>query len=178
MRERVAYVELVNREQDLNTMFMSLLLLQIGVADMLSSLDIHPVGIIGHSFGEIAACYYAGDLTKQEAVELAEKRAESAALSPPGLMLAVRMNYKDVPGDVEIGCVNSTNSCVLSVPTSRIEDVEKQFNEEGVKTARVKSCGKAFHSNLMKRSAAHYKALLTDFTHREPSKQLHSSSSS
>ena len=174
----VSYVELVKREHDLNTMFMSLLVLQLGLVDILKFLNIHPAGIIGHSFGEIVACYYAGNLTKKECVDLAEKRAESAVMSTPGLMLAVKMSYRDVPCDVEIGCVNSSNSCVLSGTTQKIDGIEKQFKKEGVKTARVQSCGKAFHSKLMKTSAAHYKALMSDLKPREPAKHLHSSSAS
>ena len=95
--------------------------LQIALFDVLKSLNIIPSGILGHSFGEIAAAYADGCLTTEEALLVTYYRGvvtESDKNIPRGVMAAVGLSWekteKICPDGVQVVCNNGENLVVIS----------------------------------------------------------------
>ena len=122
---------------------------------LLESLGIKPDCVGGHSLGEVTALYGAGVLDKKNVIKVARKRGElmaKAAASIPGSMTAVPQPIDVIKplleswkSEVIIANHNSPNQVVLSGPTPAIEEVEKRFAEEKMRTIRLK-VSTAFHS--------------------------------
>ena len=95
--------------------------IEIAMFDTLKSLDINPDGILGHSFGEIAAAYADGCLTTDEALFVSYIRGkitESDKRIPKGLMAAIGMSFEEAkkvcPKGVSVVCNNGKDSVVVS----------------------------------------------------------------
>ena len=95
--------------------------LEIALFDVIKALEIVPDGIIGHSFGEIAAAYADGCLTTEEALFVSYIRGkitESDKRIPRGLMAVVGMTWEDTrkicPHGVNVVCNNGRDSVVIS----------------------------------------------------------------
>ena len=96
--------------------------LQIALIELLKSLDIKPDGIIGHSFGEIAAGYADGCLTLREAMIVGYFRGiitQTDKQLPKGLMAVVGLSKEKatercVRKGVEVVCYNGPKSVVIS----------------------------------------------------------------
>lgn len=101
--------------------FCSTTALEIALFDLIKALGIVPDGIIGHSFGEIAAAYADGCLTTSEALFVSYIRGkitESDKRITKGLMAVVGMSWEDTkklcPSGVDVVCNNGKDSVVIS----------------------------------------------------------------
>uniref|UniRef100_A0A1B0AA77 Fatty acid synthase n=1 Tax=Glossina pallidipes TaxID=7398 RepID=A0A1B0AA77_GLOPL len=108
--------------------FVGIAAVQIGLVDLLRSLNIQPDYIIGHSVGELG-CGYADDAFTPEQMILAAYSRGKVSLEVEkikGSMAAIGMGYKKIvnmlPDKIEVACHNSAESCTISGPA---EDVEK-----------------------------------------------------
>ena len=95
--------------------------IEIALYEVLTAIDITPDGIIGHSFGEIAAAYADGCLTTDEALFVSYIRGkitESDKRIPKGLMAVVGMSWDETkklcPKGVSVVCNNGKDSVVVS----------------------------------------------------------------
>ena len=98
---------------------------------MLRALNINPDGLIGHSFGEIAAAYADGCLNTKEAILVTYYRGlvtETDNNMPKGLMAAIGLSWKEVekicPKGVQVVCNNGKNTVVVS------GNSQNQFNNK------------------------------------------------
>src|ERR1700712_437089 len=95
------YLLLSDDKNSMNSMtnkFCATTAIEIALMDVMSSLNITPDGIIGHSFGEIAAAYADGCLTTKEALLVTYYRGvvtESDKKIPKGLMAVVGISWND-----------------------------------------------------------------------------------
>lgn len=101
--------------------------LQIGIVDLLTSIDITPDIIIGHSIGELMCGYADGCLTAEETIMMAYY-AGLAFLKTKiidGLMAEINLDFKTMknicPSDIDIACYNNTHNFIVSGPTNSIK---------------------------------------------------------
>ncbi len=130
------------------------------MARYLTTLDIHPVAMAGHSLGELTALCLAGVYSAEDGFRIVNKRAlcmdKAAAMNvEPGIMAAV-----DAPLDllkemirglenVYIGNINSPNQVVLSGSTEAVKNLSNRLKEMGHRATLLR-VSMAFHSPIMK----------------------------
>ncbi|CAF1196895.1 unnamed protein product [Adineta steineri] len=138
-----------------------ILSIQIALTSLWISWGIYPNIIIGHSVGEIAAAFVAGQLTLREAVQIIyhRSRVQHKNTNQGGKMLAVFLSeneakelIKDVEDRVQIAAINSPKSVTLSGDEDVLEQIVNNLSETRpnvYKTwLRVQN---AFHSKQMER---------------------------
>ncbi|KAL2818527.1 hypothetical protein BDW59DRAFT_165475 [Aspergillus cavernicola] len=150
--------------------------LQIALVDLLSSWNVVPAAVIGHSSGEIAAAYSAGALSKHSALKIAYFRGclagELGKISETkGAMLAAGLSQLDVgpyfnrvsavSGRLRlvVACVNSPKSITVSGERDQIEYLERLLTEDKVFSRKL-VVNVAYHSFQMEEVAAQYEAVL------------------
>ena len=159
-------------------MFLSLIVFQVAVIDLLADLEIEFYGFIGYSFGEIAALYACGTLTQYQAIKVAEFWSDTVELTQKGAMMAVIARTADEMRNdmkasvferygVELACVNSSVCVVVS---GRMDDIlrckmEMECLEH--KCILLNTSCKAFHSSLMYSCVERYRTLLKSVLPRE-----------
>src|SRR5262249_17622316 len=126
-------------EADTNTLndptlaFVTLIAIQIGLVDVLHSLNIHADGFIGHSVGEIACGYADGKLTAEQAIMTAYWRGYHINMisSTRGKMAAVRLDWDTVAAMCSEGvvpaCHNAANSVTVSGDAKSVEALIARF---------------------------------------------------
>ncbi|KAM6480831.1 hypothetical protein HDV62DRAFT_398719 [Trichoderma sp. SZMC 28011] len=133
--------------------------IQIGLVDMLSTWNVQPAAVIGHSSGEIAAAYSSGVLSHEDAMYVAYYRGTlssvvSSRAGIQGSMLAAGISeseaakYLDGKDSVSIACINSPSSVTLSGESSAVEEVHDALVKDG-KFSRQLRTGVAYHSHYM-----------------------------
>ncbi|KAJ5291777.1 hypothetical protein N7478_001028 [Penicillium angulare] len=145
---------------------------QLALVDLLSSWDIKPEAVVGHSSGEIAAAYAAKILTLEECVRIAYCRGVAADLvakdsTVNGAMLAVGANAGEVQQILDamrgqravIACVNSNSSITLSGDRDVVTDLQTALDKEGIFT-RMLHVDVAYHSHHMQKVSQQYRSLL------------------
>ncbi|KAK2051610.1 beta-ketoacyl synthase domain-containing protein [Colletotrichum caudatum] len=137
-------------------------ILQIGLADLLTSWGVRPARVVGHSSGEIAAAYCAGFLTARDAVEVAYRRgkfsADLSSLAPgrKGGMLAVGCSQDEAEelisnvtsGRLAVACVNSPSNVTISGDAAAVEELHGKLRATSMFAARLK-VDVAYHSEHM-----------------------------
>ncbi|KUJ17704.1 polyketide synthase [Mollisia scopiformis] len=144
--------------------------IQIALIDLLSSWDIEPKFVVGHSSGEIAAAYSAGHISAFYAMAVAFLRGHIVSSIPRnGSMIAVGVSA-DVANEaitahgfstqVNVACVNSPENVTLSGEKTAIEALSEILIQEGKFVRTLKTNGVAYHSHLMKVVGSEYESLL------------------
>ncbi|XP_051888628.1 fatty acid synthase [Pristis pectinata] len=135
--------------------FVALAAIQVAQIDMLNAMGLKPVGIVGHSVGELA-CGYADDSLTHEEVILAaywRGRCIKEAKLPPGAMAAVGLTWEECkaqcPEGVVPACHNAEDTVTISGPQEAVSKFVAKLKEEGVFAKEVRSAGVAFHSYYM-----------------------------
>ncbi|KAK6827388.1 polyketide synthase [Apiospora arundinis] len=129
--------------------------IQIALVNLLTSVGVRPLALVGHSSGEIAAAYAAGGLTARDAIVVAFYRGTvSKKQRRPGAMAAVGLGWNEVerfliPG-VVVACDNSPKSTTLSGDAHLLEAVLINLRADLpttiISTLKVE---KAYHSHHM-----------------------------
>lgn len=151
---------------------------QIALVDLLYHIGVHPMVVVGHSSGEVAAAYSIGALTRESAWEVAyhrgrlcEKMNEMNSYSE-GAMLAVNISEQEAyeilqeypNADVVIACINSPCNITLSGARADIESLEKALMQRDIFVRKLK-VQHAYHSPHMELIAAEY---LRSISHIKP----------
>jgi acyl transferase domain-containing protein/predicted O-methyltransferase YrrM len=145
--------------------------IQIALVDLLTSWNVHPTAVIGHSSGEIAAAYACGSLTTSEALQVSYHRGHLAgtiktrAPGNNGAMLAVGLSVQETEdyiskiemslGKIGIACVNSPSSVTVSGDESAILALEEVLTASQI-FARKLLVDTAYHSHHMEIIADDY----------------------
>ncbi|XP_059163143.1 uncharacterized protein LOC131946413 [Physella acuta] len=148
---------------------------QIGLARLWKSLKVEPNYIVGQSVGEVAAAYFAGHLTLEDAVKVVYHRSSVLCKATGGKMVVVRnmelhlveeilVKYQ---GRANISVVYSPVSCAISADADVMDCIKQDIAHaaEGIQT-NVKltdlKVPAAYHSHHMEEGKAQLKDLLTD----------------
>lgn len=148
----------------------------MALVDLLSSWNIRPSAVVGHSSGEIAAAYCAGGLSRESAWKvayyrgtLASRLAESSNQSR-GSMMAVALSEREIQnyfsqvtenGNIAVGCVNSPVSVTVTGTEAAIERLKEITDREHI-FSRILPVSVAYHSLEMNQIAEEYLALIQD----------------
>ncbi|KAH7092025.1 putative polyketide synthase [Paraphoma chrysanthemicola] len=168
-------IELAEFSQPLSTV------LQVALVDHLSSWNILPATVVGHSSGEIAAAYSYGAITKQDAWKISYWRGKLCAKLPSmapdlqGSMMAVGLGPEDARsyvdavehGKVVIACVNSPSSVTLSGDQAGIDEILVALKSQNIFARKLK-VSNAYHSHHMQILADEYLRALEDVTPHKP----------
>ena len=110
-----------NSMSSMTNKFCATTAIEMALFDVMTALNITPDGIIGHSFGEIAAAYADGALNTREALLVTYYRGvvtESDKKIPKGLMAVVGMSWNEAkklcPKGTNVVCNNGKDTVVVS----------------------------------------------------------------
>ncbi len=125
---------------------------EVALAQLLTSWEVQPAALIGHSVGEFAAAAIAGVFSIGDAARLVAARGRLMQAMPPGRMLAARSPRGAVEQRLTNGlCVAAVNSpgvTVVSGPVAEIEALRALLERESI-SATALATSHAFHSEMM-----------------------------
>lgn len=125
---------------------------EIALARLVRSWGIHPVAVVGHSVGELAAVTLAGLLDIGAAARFVAARGRLMQAMPPGRMAVVRADASRLVGRLPEGVgLAAINAPGLSVVSGRFDPVDAflaALEREGIASSALKT-SHAFHSPMM-----------------------------
>ncbi|VUC24070.1 unnamed protein product [Clonostachys rosea] len=149
--------------------------IQVALVELLTAWGIRPLGVVGHSSGEIAAAFCAGTLTSEMAWAIAYHRgslagrlANETSKVCRGAMMSVQLSESDLKPyfeklpetrSISIGCENSPVNTTVTGIESDIDHLRRLLDEDGVFARKLK-VPVAYHSKHMQGIAEEYLALL------------------
>ncbi|WP_030253872.1 non-ribosomal peptide synthetase/type I polyketide synthase [Streptomyces violens] len=154
--------------------------LQTGLAALWRSHGIRPDAVVGHSTGEVAACYEAGVHTLSEAVTVILHRSRlQHRLAGTGTMLAVGLTEAEAArrvralrDQVSVAAVNSPHGVTLSGDADALRALASDLEGEGV-FARFLAVDIPYHSVRMDPIREELLAALADLKPRPPEVPLY-----
>ena len=159
-----------NSDEEKNTRTVSekniaLLTLQVGIFNLLNSLNIKPEILTGHSFGEYGALVSSGILNFEDALDILTHRDKEDFFDSLGEMLAVRCSYEEVlkiqkTNDLfYISNINSPNQIVISTLPQNVTQVLKLFKSASVPCMRL-NIKFPYHCELMGPALAEFRKFI------------------
>ncbi|KAK7968113.1 polyketide synthase PksD [Apiospora aurea] len=154
--------------------------LQIALFDLLASLGISPVAVIGHSSGEIAAAYATGALSLASAMRIAFYRGlmawkQSLDTSTPQAMISVNiaeaavasylheLDFVTLGHNAHIACVNSAVNVTLSGSEEAVDSLKRHCDQDGIFATKLHTMV-AYHSPSMLNIRDEYKSCMVSLT--------------
>ena len=124
----------------------ALFAMQVSLGMLWRSYGIQPTAVVGHSLGEVAAAYFAGSLSLEDAARVICKRSQlMKTISGKGAMLATDLSYADAlaalvgyENRVSIAVSNSPQSTVLSGDVDALEELTTVLQSRNVFCRPVK----------------------------------------
>ncbi|XP_067207292.1 fatty acid synthase-like [Linepithema humile] len=130
--------------------FVGIIAIQIGLVDLLTSIDIIPDYIIGHFAGELGCAYADGCLTMEQTILSAyfiglacvkEKQVHSSTA-------VVNLDYKSLkgicPADIEIICRNNHNNNIVTGPAKSMQKFLRKLQKNNIDVKAI-SCNNIPH---------------------------------
>jgi acyl transferase domain-containing protein/NADPH:quinone reductase-like Zn-dependent oxidoreductase len=120
------------------------------------SLGVRPAAVVGHSQGEIAAMYFAGALTLDEAARVVSVRSRALKrLAGTGAMISLPMSEEraaelllDLASPFEMAVVNGPSSTVVAGPAGAARSVMAECESQGI-DARLIDVDYASHTSAI-----------------------------
>lgn len=149
--------------------------LQIALIDLVRRARLRFDTVVGHSSGEIAACYYVGLISARDAICIAYYRGLHSGLAGgyrgrKGAMMAVSMTYDvankfctqpEFQGRIQVAAHNARSSVTLSGDAEAIYQAHASLTAAGT-FARTLKVETAYHSSHMLPCSKAYLASLRD----------------
>ncbi|MFC9486644.1 acyltransferase domain-containing protein [Streptomyces hydrogenans] len=129
--------------------------LQYSLARALMAFGAVPVALAGYSVGEYTAACIAGVFPVEDALRLVTRRARLVDKLPPGAMLAVAAEPRDLegplngllPGPLSLAPVNGPQQTLLSGPVEAVEAAVRRLTGAGLPCQRL-ATAHAYHSTM------------------------------
>lgn len=141
----------------------ALFVTEYALARLWRAYGVEPGLVFGHSIGEHAAALVAGVFTLQDALEVVRARGRLLQATPPGGMLAVRLDEADVlarlPAELSLAAVNGPRNSVVSGPMGALRGLAERLAAEGVDSRQIPA-SRAYHSSLLDPVLAEFRAVL------------------
>jgi acyl transferase domain-containing protein/SAM-dependent methyltransferase/acyl carrier protein len=122
----------------------ALFAIEMALVSLWQSLGVHPVAVIGHSAGEIAAACAAGIIDLDSGMRLATERGRLMQEMPRGAMAAVFAG-EDELRDYNIAAINGPANTVISDTDAEIDRAIDTLSRRGIGSTRL-HVTRAFHS--------------------------------
>jgi acyl transferase domain-containing protein/acyl carrier protein len=130
----------------------ALFVIEYSLAQLWIAWGVCPEAMIGHSIGEYVAACLAGVFSLEDALALVAARGQLMQQMPAGDMLAVSLPEKEVQSllgeELALAAINGSSLCVVSGPSSAIDELQNQLTQQAVDCHRLHTSG-AFHSQMM-----------------------------
>ncbi len=129
----------------------------VSLAGLWRACGVHPVAVVGHSQGEIAAACVAGALSLGDAARVIAVRSRALAeLAGQGTMMSVALAGADIAKRISgleekvgIAAINGPNSTVLSGDTQTLQQLHTKLQQEEIHSRMIAAAVTAGHSPLM-----------------------------
>ncbi|KAI6351505.1 hypothetical protein MCOR25_009893 [Pyricularia grisea] len=139
---------------------------EIALVDVLLTYGVAFNAVVGHSSGEIAACYAAGILSLKDAIRIAYYRGRHAGLArEDGAMLAVGLGWEEAESQVTgaagyrgrlwLAARNSPDSVTISGDADAAKEAHAELQSRGI-FSRLLRTEKAYHSPHMQACSDSY----------------------
>ncbi|KAL7940462.1 polyketide synthase [Trichoderma barbatum] len=145
---------------------------QIALVDLVRQWGVIPDAVVGHSSGEIAAAYAAGQISQYQAIKAAYYRGFSSTIAKSkglgkGGMLAVGLGEDEIlpyleklrEGKAVVACQNSPSSTTISGDDAAISELSELLRKDDAFNRRL-LVDTAYHSHHMQAAAEEYRAKL------------------
>lgn len=155
-------------DENLVETFISIAAIQVALVDVLTSIDIQPDGIVGHSVGELGCAYADGTFTPEQTVLAAYCRGKAIMDTKlqRGAMAAVGLSWEEVkkicPPDIVPACHNAVDSVTVSGPIESILAFVEELKNKDIFVKLVNSSGFAFHSKYISLAGPKLRASLDE----------------
>ncbi|HEV7672588.1 MAG TPA: SDR family NAD(P)-dependent oxidoreductase [Thermoanaerobaculia bacterium] len=135
----------------------ALFALEFALAEMLTSWDVLPDAVLGHSIGEYVAACLAGAMSLEDALQLVATRGRLMQSLPAGGVMSsvfageerVLAEIADLAGKpVSIAAVNAPEKVVVSGTEESVARIEERLERSGIRCRRL-NVSHAFHSGLI-----------------------------
>lgn len=135
----------------------ALFALEFALAEMLTSWDVLPDAVLGHSIGEYVAACLAGVMSLEDALRLVATRGRLMQSLPEGGVMStvfageqrVLAEIADLAGEpVSIAAVNAPEKVVVSGTEESVARIEERLERSGIRCRRL-NVSHAFHSALI-----------------------------
>ena len=157
--------------------------IQVALVQLLASWGILASATLGHSSGEIAACFASGYLSAAEAIVVAYyrgyvvgKHQSNGAMMAAGLSKDSAMEeitQAGLQGAIQVACVNSPESVTISGDESAIDVLLGTLQGRSVFARKLKTGGQAYHSYHMRALGQEYQDILERaLPHLDASREL------
>jgi acyl transferase domain-containing protein/NADPH:quinone reductase-like Zn-dependent oxidoreductase/acyl carrier protein len=154
--EKLTADEKTSRVQETRVGQPAIFALQVGLAALWRSWGVEPAAVLGHSAGEMAACYIAGVLSLEDAVRVTFHRSRlQHRTAGQGTMLAAGMSREQAakwvarhPHAISIAAINGANSVTLSGDAAVLAEIDKALTAADV-FSRVMRVDVPYHSPKM-----------------------------
>lgn len=153
----------------------ALFAIEYALAKLWLAWGIKPNYVMGHSVGEYVAACVAGVFSLEDGLKLIAARGRlMQSLPHDGTMAVIFAKeeqvaeaLRDYSAEISIAGVNGPNNIVISGKTECVEQIAKQFENEGVET-RSLTVSHAFHSPLMDPILAEFEKIAQEVEYKAP----------
>jgi acyl transferase domain-containing protein/NAD(P)H-dependent flavin oxidoreductase YrpB (nitropropane dioxygenase family)/NAD(P)-dependent dehydrogenase (short-subunit alcohol dehydrogenase family) len=159
---------LARRMQATETAQPALGVLEAGLLAFIERMGVRPAAVAGHSYGEFAALYSGGAISREAFLTLSEARGNAmaaAAQTTPGAMAAVDCSrgemgelLRQLPG-ITLTNHNAPRQCVIAGAEEAIENALAELARRRIASRRL-HVGAAFHSPAMAPAAISVKTAI------------------
>ncbi|TMW39356.1 hypothetical protein DOY81_015564, partial [Sarcophaga bullata] len=135
--------------------FVGIAAIQIGLVDVLKSLNLEPDYIIGHSVGELGCGYADGGFTAEQMILASYYRGKVSLDTEKikGSMAAIGIGYKKIvhllPETIEVACHNNADSCTISGPADDVAKFVAELKAKDIFAKEVPCSNIAYHSRYI-----------------------------
>ncbi|MFD0774159.1 acyltransferase domain-containing protein, partial [Streptomonospora algeriensis] len=155
--------------------------MMVALAELWSAAGVRPDAVVGHSQGEVAAACVSGALSLEDGARVVTARSRlSVPLIETGGLLAVPVPAEEAAARIRpwgehlsVGALNSPESVVISGRQQALEEVQAEYEQEGI-NARLVASAFASHSPEMEVLRAPIAAELHGLVPRSGSASFHS----
>lgn len=144
-----------NKFENILHSFVGIAAIQIGIVDILRSLDMEPDHIIGHSVGELGCAYADRCFTAEQMILSAYSRGMASLETETvfGSMAAVGLGYRKirtlVPPEIEVACHNGPDSCTISGPAANVTAFVAELKSKNIFAKEVPCSNIPYHSRYI-----------------------------
>jgi len=159
----------INRSEIAQTV---IFILEYALARLLMKWGIKPYGMMGYSFGEVAAACISGVLSLDEALKLVVIRGQAISRTSEGAMLSVPLSREKLEPLLNTSplalAVDNGPSCIVSGSIEEVAVFEKQMQAQRLICVRLPHANRAIHSHMMEPVLADFGNALGAITLKEP----------